>query len=250
MTGYVTPLGSAVLTLIDPDRGAEVEFNRWYERDHFYGGALLGPGVLAGGRFVARAVEKRHRVADDPDVGTLLNAYWLADDGSTFWPWCVEQIPVLIAAGRMTAPGKVKRVWWLPAPWAEASAVDGVPPALALDRRYPAVVLALVSGDADTYRGVARTLCERPGVGLVVGDVPRAVNFRHGPAAALDVVLGLWFLTSAEAAAEFGVVHDEAVTAAGADVRWRSAFVGTVPGTDTHLDSLWLASSNREESST
>ncbi|GAA0607437.1 hypothetical protein GCM10009547_06710 [Sporichthya brevicatena] len=246
MTGYVTPLGSALLTLIDPDRGREVEFNRWYERDHFYGGVLLGPGVLAGGRFVARAAEKRDRVADEPDVGTLLNAYWLADEGSAFWPWCVEQIPVLTAAGRMTAPGRVKRVWWLPAPWTETSAVAGVPPALALDRRYPAVMLTLVSGAVDVYRAVARTLCERPGVGLVVGDVPRAVNFRSGPAEAMDVVLGLWFLASAEGSSEFGVAHDAAVAAAGAEVRWRSPFVGTVPGTDTHLDSLWL----REESAT
>ena len=32
-------LGSMLFTLVEPRRGHEVAYNRWYERDHFYAGA-------------------------------------------------------------------------------------------------------------------------------------------------------------------------------------------------------------------
>ena len=31
-------LGSMLFTLVEPHRGHEVAYNRWYERDHFYAG--------------------------------------------------------------------------------------------------------------------------------------------------------------------------------------------------------------------
>ena len=36
-------LGSVLVSLLDPTRGDEVAFNRWYERDHFYAGVMVGP---------------------------------------------------------------------------------------------------------------------------------------------------------------------------------------------------------------
>ena len=27
-----------LFTMVDPEQGHEVEYNRWYERDHFYAG--------------------------------------------------------------------------------------------------------------------------------------------------------------------------------------------------------------------
>ena len=43
-------VGSMLYTLVDPDQGREVAYNRWYERDHFYGGCMSGPWCLAGSR--------------------------------------------------------------------------------------------------------------------------------------------------------------------------------------------------------
>ena len=37
-------LGSMLFTLVEPHRGHEVAYNRWYERDHFYAGCMIGPG--------------------------------------------------------------------------------------------------------------------------------------------------------------------------------------------------------------
>ena len=36
-------LGSMLFTLVEPRRGHEVAYNRWYERDHFYAGCMIGP---------------------------------------------------------------------------------------------------------------------------------------------------------------------------------------------------------------
>ena len=48
-------LGSMLFTLVEPHRGHEVAYNRWYERDHFYAGCMIGPYQFAGKRFVATA---------------------------------------------------------------------------------------------------------------------------------------------------------------------------------------------------
>ena len=48
-------LGSMLFTLVEPRRGHEVAYNRWYERDHFYAGCMVGPYNFAGRRFVATA---------------------------------------------------------------------------------------------------------------------------------------------------------------------------------------------------
>src|SRR6184192_4512422 len=48
MKKYGIELGSMLFTLVEPHRGHEVAYNRWYERDHFYSGCMIGPGILAG----------------------------------------------------------------------------------------------------------------------------------------------------------------------------------------------------------
>lgn len=250
MTGYETQLGSALITMIDPDRGSEVEFNRWYERDHFYGGALLGPGVIAGTRYVARDSEKRLRLVvegGDPNRGTMLALYWLADNGADYWQWCTANINVLAVQGRMTAPGRVRNVWWLPNPWTERADADGVPSALALDRRFPALVLAIVEGDADVasaYREqCARELSRAEGVALVVGAGSQAVDFKTGPVAQPGPAqaIAAWFLESESHIESFVDAHEKTIAgASGLRTAWLSPFVATVPGTDAHLDRLWL----------
>lgn len=44
---YPVKVGSMLLTLVDPHRGFERAYNRWCERDHFYGGSMEGPYQLA-----------------------------------------------------------------------------------------------------------------------------------------------------------------------------------------------------------
>ena len=42
MKKYPIELGTLLFTMVEPTKGHEVEYNRWYERDHFYGGVLVG----------------------------------------------------------------------------------------------------------------------------------------------------------------------------------------------------------------
>jgi hypothetical protein len=41
-------VGSMLYTLVDPHVGFEKAYNRWYERDHFYAGCMVGPWLFAG----------------------------------------------------------------------------------------------------------------------------------------------------------------------------------------------------------
>ena len=75
---YPIKLGSLLFTLVEPERGHEVEYNRWYERDHFYAGCMIGPWQFSGARFVATREEKARRssgpnpVTGDGTRGTYL----------------------------------------------------------------------------------------------------------------------------------------------------------------------------------
>src|SRR4051812_36369545 len=70
---YPVKVGSMLLTLVDPNKGFERAYNRWYERDHFYGGCMIGPNCLAGSRWVAPRALKDER--------------WPRADGSVATPW-------------------------------------------------------------------------------------------------------------------------------------------------------------------
>ena len=50
---YPIKVGSMLLTLVDPNKGFESAYNRWYERDHYIAGGLIGPYNFAGSRWVA-----------------------------------------------------------------------------------------------------------------------------------------------------------------------------------------------------
>ncbi len=120
MTGNSTPaqggvtddpirIGTLLYTLVEPHRGHEVDYNRWYERDHFYAGCQIGAFNFAGARFVATAPLKDLRyptgeeaLVADPQTGSYLGVYYVLDGHHDEWNrWAVDQVNVLHAAGRM-----------------------------------------------------------------------------------------------------------------------------------------------------
>jgi hypothetical protein len=46
-------IGGALVNLVEPFPGHELQYNRYYEDDHFYAGAMAGPWVISGRRWVA-----------------------------------------------------------------------------------------------------------------------------------------------------------------------------------------------------
>src|SRR6185437_5692684 len=140
-------LGSMLLTVVEPHRGHEVAYNRWYERDHFYAGCMIGPYQFAGRRYVATADLKAMRTPDpsaitgEPARGSYVSVYWVLDGYHDTWNrWAVRQVRALHAAGRMfEARDHVHTLLYRYA-WEQRRDPDGVPVELALDHPYKGFV--------------------------------------------------------------------------------------------------------------
>jgi hypothetical protein len=96
-----------LFTMVDPHPGYEVAYNRWYERDHFYAGCMIGPWLFAGGRWVApRSLKDLRFPAESPfaeplDAGSFLSIYWMHQDHvDEHLKWAGEQVVWLYANGR------------------------------------------------------------------------------------------------------------------------------------------------------
>ena len=85
MEDYPIELGTLLFTMVEPERGREVEYNHWYEHDHFYSGCMVGEWQFAGDRFVAtkRLKELRYPaqsdMTPDPSTGSYLAVYWVLE---------------------------------------------------------------------------------------------------------------------------------------------------------------------------
>ena len=90
------------------NKGHEVAYNRWYERDHFYAGCMIGAWNISGPRFVATRDLKALRypadspVIPDPTTGSYLALYWvLAGKFGQWMQWGSEQVKWLHENDRM-----------------------------------------------------------------------------------------------------------------------------------------------------
>jgi hypothetical protein len=76
-------LGHALITLVEPAPGHEQAYNRWYEDDHFFAGALFMPWMFAGRRWVAVRELRNLRYPADGGLieplgdGCYLGTYWI-----------------------------------------------------------------------------------------------------------------------------------------------------------------------------
>ena len=107
MNTYPVRVGSCLFTLVDPERGHEVAYNRWYERDHFYAGCLVGPWLFAGRRWVATRDLKDLRFSEDSplavpvDAGSYLAVYWVHEGRHReHFAWAIDQVVDLYKDGR------------------------------------------------------------------------------------------------------------------------------------------------------
>jgi hypothetical protein len=255
-------LGSMLFTLVEPRPGHEVEYNRWYERDHFYAGCMIGPYNFAGKRFVATAAMKATRDPDpsaitgEPGRGTYLSLYWVLDGYHDIWNrWAVDQVKALHRAGRMFNERDHIHTLLYRYAWEQGRDADGLPAELALD--HPSAGLVAVFSDrsddldAEAFESWQReehlaSLLPGTPARLVVaadplpllidapGDVPRSEADDRRQ-------LTLWFLDSDPAgAAAVLAAHRAALEDSGkAKVVAMLGFIPTVPGTDTYTDQLW-----------
>jgi hypothetical protein len=78
-------IGSALITMVEPHEGHEHAYNRWYEDDHFYSGAMAMPWMFAGRRWVAPTNLQALRYPDDSliaqplSAGKYISLYWITE---------------------------------------------------------------------------------------------------------------------------------------------------------------------------
>ncbi len=274
-TGGVTDdpirIGTMLFTLVEPHRGHEVAYNRWYERDHFYAGCQIGAYNFAGARFVATAPMKELRaprvgaegpapLVADPQTGSYLGLYYVLDGHHDEWNrWAVDQVNTLHAAGRMFEHRDHIHTGLYRFEWEQRRDADGVPAELTLDHRFAGMVSVFVEpAEGVTGQRIGSWYRDEflpsvlPGsaVATVLGfsplpllaDAPGDVPRGETPD---EQVLLLCFTDVDPTAAWPDVIapQDAALASSGLGrVVWASPFVGTVPGTDTYTDQLWVTS--------
>ena len=263
-------IGTMLYTLVEPHRGHQVEYNRWYERDHFYAGCQIGAYNFAGGRFVSTAPLKELRYPEagaaeggpeplvgDPQIGSYLGIYYVLAGHHDEWNrWAVDQVNTLHAAGRMYDKRDHIHTGLYHFEWEYRRDEDGVPAELTLDHRFPGMVSVFIEPTDGTtpeqvgawYRDVylpsvlpgspvatVLAFSPLPLLADAPGDVPRGETLDQR-------VLLLFFVDDGPAGSWDAVFAEQgrAVADAGlGHVLWASPFIGTVPGTDTYTDQLW-----------
>jgi hypothetical protein len=257
-------LGTLLFTMVEPHRGHEVAYNRWYERDHFYAGCMVGAWNFAGDRFVATADHKALRypadspMAPDATEGSYLAIYWVQKGHHDEWNrWSVDNVQMLHANGRMFAERTHIHTLLYEHAWSLRADPSGTPVELALDRNYAGLVVnvgELVDGAThdDIQAWTAEewappAMASRWGPDLIASSTPLPL-LADAPSdvprveAADRRFLQLHFCTSDPADnwdAGYGRFGGELEASGLARHLWTAPFIQTVFGTDTYTDRLW-----------
>ena len=248
-------VGSLLFTMVEPHKGHEVAYNRWYERDHFYAGCMIGAWQFAGARYVAtkdckaRRFPKDSPITPDPSIGSYLAVYWVLDGHHDDWnKWGVEQVNWLHANDRMfNERDHIHTALYEYAGEANAPG-SSMPVELALDRHYEGMI-TLIGEMADGIDAAAVTswFQDLPCPGDVAligtplplrGDRPSDVPDTQ---AANRVLIMTWVEDDPLKAFDdrFASLGDQFAGAGLGQIVFASPFLTTVLGTDTYTDQLW-----------
>jgi hypothetical protein len=261
---YPVKVGSMLLTLVEPHQGYERAYNRWYERDHFYAGCMVGPWLFAGSRWVAPRTLKDRRwpaesiIAKPVDAGSYVAIYWVEQGhhADHFEDWAVPQVRELYAQGRGFTERTHVHTSMFNLAGASYRDDDPVPIDLALDRQYDGLFILWW----DATEGTAAELLGRlvadhlpalledsdieiasSWVPSVPDEGPRDVPMDLGsPAGGTDRLVQLLFVSGdVEGSVDQVRTYTESVEQSGvADLLLAAPFFRTFVGTDTYVDQL------------
>ncbi len=254
-------------TLVDPNRGHEVAYNRWYERDHFYAGCLIGPWLFAGKRWVAtRELKDMRFPADSPvtmplEKGSYLATYWVHEGKhDEHFKWASEQVWELYSNDRGFPERQHAHTVLFTTPWAQYRDDDPVPIELAFDHHYLGLGSVFIErADGASEEDLVAFLQDTALPQLLSADSPVAscVNWKPIPRndeidgnAPMDLgsptgdeerTMQMFFLEAdpRECWDRFRA-YAETVDASGLGrVILAAPFIPTIVGTDTYTDQLW-----------
>lgn len=259
-------VGGTYIGITETVAGHEREFNRWYEDDHFYSGAMAGPWVLAGRRWVATHALRQTWIPEDSPIispdgqGCYFKAYWFAegheDDAELWMNEAFEdlQTPDRFPTMRFGAAAtpRVQRLSRYSSFQRHlfTCSRDGGPMGAvhALDYPFAGLALDVVRLDGEPADLVAAL---EPAVQAELGPArsPIAVCFERSsnqwlPSAAPQhdgELIVLWFFEDAPGDEGYSVRladFHRAIRTAGARLALSASFVPTLPGTDAYVDEL------------
>ena len=245
--GGEVKLGSMLFTMVEPHRGHEVAYNRWYERDHFYAGCMVGPWLFAGRRWVATRALKDLRFGTTPDLfgerdlGSYLAVYWILDGRhDDHVDWALRQVHWLHENGRMFAERDHIHTLMYRHAW---TSTRGVPPELALDHPFgglTATVVELSPGvSVDDLGRWAGNL--HPELELGFTPIPLPADAPVTQPRVEGHVLNLSFTSDSPATwwAEQHVAAERLARDGVGRMLWTAPFIPTIPGRDGYTDQLW-----------
>lgn len=256
---YDVRIGHALITMVEPHEGHDHAYNRWYEDDHFYSGAMAMPWMFAGRRWVApRALQdlrypEDSAIAQPLSVGKYLSVYWITEGRyDDHLRWSVATNQRLLPDGRIYLERTHVYTSFQTYRGAVYRDPSGPRDIHALDHPYRGLVMEVVdaSVDREALLGVLRE--ELLPARLAGSPVAMTLCFAPNPLPAdkmsyvedvpgLDRRLTLLSFTEDppeqcwDRFAGFG----ETVGATGAGrVELAAPFLPTIPGTDVYVDEL------------
>jgi hypothetical protein len=256
-------VGTVLVSLLDPDRGQEANFNRWYERDHFYAGCMVGPHFFSGRRFVATRGLKDVRLPaegsmlSDPRAGSYLALYWiLAGHHDEAQDWATVRVKALHANDRMFSMRKPVHAGFYASRFAVSHDPDGVPIEVALEHPYAGVGLTMFEASESAGReklvaalegGLLRDSLSPSGPSLCLVTEPLPIGddmpaYVERPRGLERRLLLFTFHPDDPARTLPGWTRrlTEQVEKAGLGRLLLSApFIPTIPGSDRYADELW-----------
>ncbi len=265
---YPVKLGSMLYTLVDPSVGHEVAYNRWYERDHYYGGVMIGPNILAGSRWIATRELKELRFPQDDsntvtepyDRGTWVAIYWVEKDHhADHFGWGAKQVVELYKAGRGFNERRHAHTVLYMYQGTEYRDGDPVPVELALDHGFSGhVSVAMDRADGVSSEDLQSFLRETAMPALMAGSsiaqgstwspLERDEGSKNAPmdlgsdTGSADLRTMQLFFTDTDVRTDYDRfrTYADAINASGlATVVYVAPFHKTVVGTDTYVDEIW-----------
>lgn len=261
MKDYPVKVGSMLFTIVDPHVGHEKDYNRWYERDHFYAGCLVGPWLFAGSRWVATKPLKDLRFPAEstlakPTVkaGSYLAFYWIHEGHhEEHHAWASQQARWLYQNDRGFNERTHVHTLLYTLDWVRHRDADPVPLALALDHRFAGLVTVAIERNEgveqkrldewfDAY--LPKFLAGSPIAScstwspIPQGDGPMPIP-RVERTHLLD--LQLYFLDdpAADSWAKFAALGEDLAASGLGKIVFASPWLPTKPGTDKYTDQLW-----------
>ena len=265
---YPLKVGSMLFTLVDPNLGHEVAYNRWYERDHFYGGCMTGPYCFAGGRWVSTRelkdlrfpADETNALANPWDSGSYLAIYWVEDGHhDDHFNWGAQQVQHLYAGGRGFSERKHAHTALYDHVKNYYRDDDPVPMELALDHGYEGLVSVSIEKNSEmktsefedwietlasstVFKSGAAESCSIwkpvPGQDEMTGKAPMDLGTSPGGE---NRYVQLFFIEKdpREVWDDF-IEYGKAVDSSDkAKILFAAPFFATVVGTDRYADQLW-----------